>query len=199
MNTFPLTTCPYVSLVTLGVAGSSTIARETQMLWIQNQNWSPGLEHMSVQSVDILKRGDNGKFCSLASLSCRLTPQMSYKTDHIVADGASKLSRCMAEKSSLVLSRVRRACRLVGIDMNLFNSVHLTGSAQLNVALPGLSDIDAVVKIAPDANHSPEAGLLRSLASSDSFFEKVLAKLSVSKGYVCELKAAFVVLIIKLS
>ena len=61
-------------------------------------------------------------------------------------------------------------------------SVHLRGSAQLNVALPGLSDVDALVTATRVPGKSGSDALVPSSGQTfqDAFFRLLFSRLSVS-------------------
>lgn len=127
--------------VTLGVTGSSSAARQMQKNLIQGGEWNGTSENMEIRSLDIMKRGPRGEFQSIASFPfCSTTLQKDTTPK-------SSEQQNMNAKVSVVIFRLERACRKVTADGPLDASLHVAVSVQLDTALAGISDVDAIVKV----------------------------------------------------
>mmetsp|Transcript_29804 Transcript_29804/g.72219 ORF Transcript_29804/g.72219 Transcript_29804/m.72219 type:complete len:868 (-) Transcript_29804:92-2695(-) len=162
--------------VTLAAVGSSVRATEMQALWNESGSWQAGNKQMTMVSIDILTRSDDGTFHSVSSIPCQSKPKIVDTVNSLLRDGGTSIAQSIETESSFVILFLRRICRKVGEKMHVNTSLHLSGSARLGAAIPGMSDIDMVLKVEPHAGSRISATKESSLM--ETFFQQMIQELT---------------------
>jgi hypothetical protein len=94
-------------------------------------------------------------------------------------DAGASMSRHMDQQVARVLSRLTRACQKVIQDRPIETSMQVVGSSLLRTALPGFSDLDAVVTLQPRGGDLNAGAYLRELVRENSYLQRVAAAVMV--------------------
>lgn len=90
-------------------------------------------------------------------------------------DGGESIAKSLDQRAAIVIAQIQRACRRVETNTPIQASVLVGGSSKLGVALPGLSDVDATVKIMPLGG---SIGSIQVASDGTSFLQTVFDNLA---------------------
>lgn len=132
---------------------------------------------MATISVDILTRSDEGTFHSALSIPCQSKPKIADTVNSLLSDNEISLAQSTETESSFMLLLLKRICRKVGEKMHVHTSLHLSGSACLGAAIPGMSDIDMVLKV--EGHAGSQISLTKEASLMETFFQQMIHELTV--------------------
>ena len=132
---------------------------------------------MTMISVDILTRSDDGAFHSVSCIPCLSKPKITDAVNSLLRDDGASVAQSIKTESSFMILLLRRLCRKVGEKMHVNTSLHLSGSALLGAAIPGMSDIDMVLKVEGCADSQVSATKEKLLM--ETFFQQMIQELKV--------------------
>lgn len=192
----------WVPHVSLGKFGSALGARNALSDWLaslsSSESWGAKV-CIPIRKIDVLaRRGTNGTFQSIASVSTIVSPSMPRSPSEYLNDAGCKSSMFWKECAQTSMSVMERACRLAakkatktaalgndGDNELLDVSLHLTGSSWLGVGLPRISDCDGVIMLkasgdlmaSSDNEEKARKSLQRIAADPCSFFDIIVEEL----------------------
>jgi len=135
---------PHVSIASFG---TSTAAREKAALY--RNALAAGLDSIPVYGVTLFERNThNGKFQATATIPFSRRPPSAGRANvnGFLSDFGAAWNQYFHGMSTPVLAEVERACRdVTGTSSTV--KVCVYGSHAVDAALPGISDVDAVIEV----------------------------------------------------
>jgi endonuclease/exonuclease/phosphatase family metal-dependent hydrolase len=174
-------------------------AREKMCRLQSEASWQHNVSNIHAYGVALFQRDpSNGNFHLVTSV-----PLVEEKFTILYDMGAS-VSDSMNGLSSLVLDEIYRACQYVTMDLGLNVELNLQtyGSHFVGISLPGISDIDAIIKL--KSLYQSDDSILKS-QSNENLLQMVASRLSLHKDAKIRIRVsnagdrAFRILTVKLA